>query len=62
MRQKDSNYKSADKKTDINPDSEKKPEFKQIEEHKGLCVNCDNRFTCLMSGQIGGVWYCEEYQ
>jgi hypothetical protein len=62
MRQKESNYKSAGKKTVITLDSEKNPEFKQVAELKGLCVNCDNRFICLMSGQVGGVWYCEEYE
>jgi hypothetical protein len=28
----------------------------------GLCVNCDKRFVCLHYNQIGGVWYCEEYE
>lgn len=28
---------------------------------KGLCVNCANRFDCLLPKAEGGVWHCEEY-
>ena len=28
---------------------------------KGLCVNCDHRFTCTLPKPESGVWYCEEY-
>ena len=28
---------------------------------KGLCVNCDHRFTCPYSQPPEGVWHCEEY-
>jgi hypothetical protein len=28
---------------------------------KGLCINCDNRASCLFPIVEGGVWYCEEY-
>lgn len=28
---------------------------------KGLCVNCENRKTCMNTKQEGGVWHCEEY-
>lgn len=28
---------------------------------KGLCVNCENRQTCLLPKPEGGVWHCEEY-
>ena len=28
---------------------------------KGLCINCDNRASCIFPIQDGGVWYCEEY-
>jgi len=28
---------------------------------KGLCINCDNRFTCVLPRPAGGVWHCEEY-
>ncbi len=28
---------------------------------KGLCVNCENRRSCLMPKPEGGVWHCEEY-
>lgn len=31
------------------------------EEHRGLCVNCANRETCLYPKPEGGVWHCEEY-
>jgi hypothetical protein len=30
-------------------------------EHKGLCMNCANRETCLYPKPEGGVWHCEEY-
>jgi hypothetical protein len=30
-------------------------------EFKGLCVNCANRYTCLLPRSEGGVWHCEEY-
>lgn len=28
---------------------------------KGLCINCENRASCIFPIQDGGVWYCEEY-
>ncbi len=28
---------------------------------KGLCINCDNRTSCMMPIRNGGVWHCEEY-
>ena len=28
---------------------------------KGLCLNCENRASCLFSTPEGGVWYCEAY-
>lgn len=28
----------------------------------GLCVNCDKRLSCRHCRQLGGVWYCEEYE
>jgi hypothetical protein len=34
----------------------------QQPEITGLCVNCDKRFTCRHCRQLGGVWYCEEYE
>ena len=27
----------------------------------GLCINCDNRSSCIFPIRDGGVWYCEEY-
>lgn len=32
------------------------------ERFKGLCMNCDNRFDCLLPRPEGGVWHCEEYR
>lgn len=29
---------------------------------KGLCMNCDNRFSCKNIKKDGGVWFCEEYK
>jgi len=31
-------------------------------EHRGLCVNCENRHECTMTRPEGGVWHCEEYR
>jgi hypothetical protein len=28
---------------------------------KGLCINCENRNTCVNTRVEGGVWHCEEY-
>ena len=28
---------------------------------KGLCVNCENRTTCIFPKPETGVWRCEEY-
>lgn len=28
---------------------------------KGLCINCENRNTCVNSRVEGGIWHCEEY-
>ena len=28
---------------------------------KGLCINCENRVTCINSKTVGGIWHCEEY-
>ncbi len=29
---------------------------------KGLCMNCDHRFECMLPRPEGGVWHCEEYR
>ena len=29
---------------------------------KGLCVNCENRNSCMFSDTVYGVWHCEEYK
>jgi hypothetical protein len=41
----------------------------KIQEHqdkkpvlKGLCINCEHRFTCTLPRPETGVWYCEEYE
>ena len=28
----------------------------------GLCINCENRETCVHTKTVGGVWHCEEYR
>ncbi len=30
--------------------------------YKGLCRNCEERFTCTYPKPAGGVWRCEEYR
>ena len=27
----------------------------------GLCINCENRKTCMLPSPAGGIWHCEEY-
>ncbi len=27
---------------------------------KGLCKQCENRFTCIYPKPLGGVWHCDE--
>lgn len=29
---------------------------------RGICCNCENMATCLLSTSEGGVWHCEEYR
>lgn len=29
--------------------------------YKGLCVDCRNRLSCVLSHTPGGVWNCNEY-
>ena len=31
-------------------------------EFKGLCSNCEERYTCIYPKPAGGVWHCEEYR
>jgi hypothetical protein len=30
-------------------------------EIKGLCIDCENRDSCVHAMKTGGVWHCEEY-
>ena len=39
-----------------------RPARDQGVEHRGLCVNCDNRRECTMAKPAGGIWHCEEYR
>jgi hypothetical protein len=34
----------------------------QPSELKGLCVNCDNRHSCVFPKPEEGIWHCEEYR
>ena len=27
----------------------------------GLCINCEDRKTCMLPSPTGGIWHCEEY-
>lgn len=29
---------------------------------EGLCVDCENRYSCVFRTQEGGTWHCEEYR
>jgi hypothetical protein len=37
-------------------------ETKDSHKYQGLCLNCEDRETCTLSGSHGGVWHCEEYR
>ena len=43
-------------------DTEEEEQEKKDEKFKGLCMNCENRYICILPKLPGGVWYCEEYQ
>jgi hypothetical protein len=34
---------------------------KYINELKGLCQTCENRFICILHKPQGGVWHCDNY-
>ena len=44
--------------------SKEKPDVEPKEENrfKGLCINCENRETCVFPKPEEGVWRCEEYE
>ena len=42
--------------------SRKTPSKQDATQYKGLCVNCENRETCTMHKDEGGIWHCEEYR
>jgi len=42
--------------------SPKPPGRQEATRHKGLCANCENRETCTLHKDEGGVWHCEEYR
>ena len=31
-------------------------------EHRGLCMNCDDRDSCTYPKPEAGIWHCEEYK
>ncbi len=31
-------------------------------QYQGLCMNCENRSSCIYASTEGGVWHCEEYR
>ena len=35
---------------------------KDTSQFMGLCIHCENRFTCINSKTEGGIWHCEEYK
>ncbi|OGC81550.1 MAG: hypothetical protein A2W07_09500 [candidate division Zixibacteria bacterium RBG_16_43_9] len=39
--------------------AESRPE--KMNSLKGLCINCENRATCIFPKPETGVWRCEEY-
>jgi hypothetical protein len=33
-----------------------------LQNYRGLCVNCEHRVTCTYPKPEGGIWHCEEYE
>jgi hypothetical protein len=31
-------------------------------QYRGLCMNCENRNSCMHADTEGGIWHCEEYR
>ena len=50
---------SATLVTAVKPDDRRKGRQAEL---KGLCVNCENRDTCILPKAESGVWHCEEYR
>jgi len=47
----------------VTPAAARQPTDRQNEgDYKGLCMNCENRRTCMLRKPEGGVWHCEEYR
>lgn len=53
-------YPSLTRKIDTGTKAVKRSN-KYTKGYKGLCVNCENRETCVFPKPEGGVWHCEEY-
>jgi hypothetical protein len=34
---------------------------KETNQFKGLCSNCDDRYSCKYPKPESGIWHCEEY-
>lgn len=49
-------------KTGVIPRVASPPEAADRVVFKGLCKNCEDRFTCTYPKPAGGVWRCEEYR
>ncbi len=49
---------------DPNPTEEIKEPINAIPDrrYQGLCMNCENRSSCMFASTEGGVWHCEEYR
>ncbi len=53
---------------DVSPSEDKNKvdllgsKYKDDEDYKGICINCENRKTCALIRPEGGVWHCEEYR
>lgn len=48
---------SCAENSQVKPEANKNPGTS-----KGLCMDCDNRETCLYAKPEEGVWHCTEYQ
>jgi len=54
-------HNSVEDPSPLSLKSSDRPEEEQ-KRFKGLCSNCENRWSCSFAKPEGGVWHCEEYR
>jgi hypothetical protein len=56
--------RGPDQKNISSINSSKNPTTREdsLRSYKGLCINCEEKVTCLYPKPEGGVWRCDEYR